>query len=220
VGHREATQTALVEDGAITMVLPPGALTMLFDVPGVETVHVQVDEGGTCRITNQPKRQIALTVSARLPSGEEVPGASVRGCGLRKRWDPSDPVVRVTAPEPCELEAWANDGSIVQVTEPVLVDPAEGDRHIDLVFSWEIPSGLKLQVTKRSDTFEITSVESQAAELLAVGEHILEIEGEPVAELTTADFVRLDAGPPGTSVALRVRDEDGAEREVRVPRER
>lgn len=220
VGNREATQIALIEDGGFALVLPPGALTMLFDVPGLETVHATIDEGGRCTISPPPRRQLALTLSVTLPSGKVPVGATIRGCGSAWTWIPSDPVWRVMVSEPCELVAWSNDGGMAQVSEPVLVDPAKGDQDIALALPWESPAGLRLQAVKRSDTFEVTEVGGQAAELVAVGEHIVAIEGEPAAELSLADFVRLDAGPPDTSVTLRVRDDEGLEREVEVPRER
>jgi hypothetical protein len=221
VGNREATQTALVEDGAFVLVLPPGALTMLFDVPGLETVHAQIDERGTCTITNRPRPQVALTVSVRLPSGEPPPQARLEGCGHRAvRWVPSEPVLRVTAPEPCELVAWSSGEPMLQVSEPAPVDPAAGDQHVELAMPWQEPWGLQLQVRKRGEAFEVVQLGSQAAELLEVGDSVLEIEGVPTADMTMADFVRLDAGPPETSVMLLVRDAEGALREVHVPRER
>lgn len=219
VETKEATQTALVEDGGFVLVLPSRALTLLFDVPGLETVHAAVDAGGACTVTNQPNREIALTVSVRLPSGKVPSDNWIRGCGHGWwHWAASDPVLRVTASEPCELEAWGAVG-MTQVSEPVRIDPAGGDRPVDLVFDWEDPAGLNLQVAEQDDAFTVTEVKSEAAEHLAVGDRIVAIEGVPTADLTLADFIRLDAGPPDTFVELVVVDDEGTRREVRVPRE-
>lgn len=219
VGNREATQTALVEDGGFTLLLPVGALTMLFDVPGLETIQATIDEAGTCKIPHTPERQIALTLSVRLPSGRTAEEVQISGCGRSYTWIPSDPVLKLTIAEPCELIAWGS-ASMAQVSAPVQIDPADGDQRVDIVLPWEDPAGLMLQVSKRGEAFEIVSVEGQASELLAPGEQIVRIEGESAVDLSLEDFVRLDAGPEDTLVALLVRDEAGALREVQVPRER
>jgi hypothetical protein len=202
VGNREATQVAIVEDGGFTLVLPSEPLVMLFDVPGLETVQATIDGAGACVLASPPQKKVAVTVSLRLPSGR-VPGdATISGCGAERVWVASDPVLHYALSEPCSLEAWSR-GGMTQVSDPAGIDPALGDVQLELRFPWEDPAGLRLSVAKRDGAFSILSVDSRAAELLSMG-----------------DFVRLDAGPPDTTVELLVLDAEGDERVVHVPRER
>ncbi len=165
----------------------------------------------------------AITGTVRHAAGEPEGEVWVSGCGQHAlEPDVDGGFYFLTRPGPCTLQAHRRGGVLRAWGEPVQVVAAEGE---DVTVTLDLPpwrpAGLGITIEAVEGGIGVLGViEGTAAwEVgLRTGDVVLEVDGEPTAELDPQGFVERAVGQEGTPVELLVRSEDGSEERMVVQR--
>jgi hypothetical protein len=179
-----------------TLYLDGYAPAQLTFVDGVCTVHDLLQQAA-----------IAGTITPTV--GAEAGQVTIQGCGANTTVDADGAFFAQINPSPCSLFAVRQDGELSVRSNVLDLDPQPGDELLVVLTlpTWHAASaGLTLS-TGADDVIEISRVapDSAAEDLgLRVGDVVLEIDGEPLADLPLWDVQDLAVGPEGTEVTYTV----------------
>lgn len=184
-------------------------------------------EGGpgscTAPIDPEPGRASLTGTLTLRPSGAPAAGGWIEGCGNMAFADQHGVVHMDIVPEPCTLLAMRQDGLLRTMSEPVAIVPQRGR---DVVVDIEIPEaprgGLGVQVSVDEagrimiDGLLPTGPAGEAG--LLAGDVVLTVDGDPTADMSLEEFVRLVGGEAGSTVTVTV-DREGEQLSFDVVRE-
>lgn len=150
-------------------------------------------------------------------------GVTLLGC---QDWDADVSADRIEVTEgwaPCAVAAYVQDGGLRIESDPVRLS---GDEDVQLDFGLPVGplGGMGAQVVAKAHSVRVERVmaglPADRAGLVA-GDRVLAVDGWSTRHVSTADFVRMVAGDPGTPMVLDVLSAGADEpREVRLQRER
>lgn len=141
---------------------------------------------------------------AGLPRGT----VRVRGCGGYALVDDEGYYELTGDPGPCELRAERRDGLLTALGEPKSVQAKPGSEVVvDLVVSAHAAAGMGIGYAATESGMLVTRVHpgggaEQAG--LQPGDLILNIDGEPTADMSAEEFMEWGVGLSGTEVQLQV----------------
>ena len=195
--------------------------------PGAVAWSDPPEDGGLGRCTvpvdPEPGRASLTGTLTLQPSGQPAGGAWLEGCGNLAFADQHGVVHMDIVPDPCTVIAMRQDGLLRTVSQPVAVVPKPGrDVVVDIELPEAMRGGLGVQLShNEAGQVQIDGVlETGPAESagLQSGDIVVEVDGQPLEELSMGEVVQLIGGDAGSDVALTI-DREGQRMTFDVMRE-
>jgi len=219
VQNYELKFQAPVDDGA--------ALVELYGYERAPVVWWTEEDGATsCAFARDPAPapMAKVTLSIALPDNADYDDIYVTGCGVPMRVDwAAEAHVAEYEPGECAFTACRRHLRMGVCGETVAVElTVERPVALTLDVPDFVPAGLALDFGYREDGLEILAVPggsvAEAAEM-ELGDMIVAIDGEVLADMNPGQRRNAIAGPEGSVAALEVRSADGELYEVQVERQ-
>jgi len=222
-------RVAVVLGRAFLPILEEGPGAGLLTVEGFAPVSIQWDavHGGTpgaCTpdpVELLPGGTVILGRVSHQGGDEPASSAWVEGCGGLANADEDGVYYMEVVPGPCTVLAMRQDGQLRTMGAPVDVVATAGQ---DLVLDLELPgyrrAGLGVRIRQVEEGYVIEeAIEGGggAAAGLQADDLVLEVNGEPTADMDMATFVDDVGGREGSDVELLL-ERDGEQLQVMVTR--
>lgn len=202
---------------AVPTPVPEGEGEVLF--PGGDRLALAWEQGPAgpvClggRLGLADPEQVLVKGVVLNTEGNPEPDTFVAGCGVQARPDGEGRFEVRVAPEACTLVAGRRDGVLNSVSAPAEVDGRPGGvLELTLTLPAYPKGGMGIQFGMVAHGAIVHSViPGSAADQagLAPGDVIVSVQGEPVAGLSTDEFVQRGTGEAGTDVEVEVTHPDG-----------
>jgi len=208
-------RVTVVAGQAFLFHLPEGESRGVLAIEGYAPVPISFTQGspgkpGSCTPEPVVLRVGTATISGMVRNAEGEPAGKVfvEGCGNQALTDAAGDFSMTVSPGGCTLQAFRRDGLLVSVSDPADLLPEDGG---DLIADFALPEvakgGLGIHIEANDAGLQILGVlpETAAEDVgLQDGDLIVEINGEPTAELTLQEFVQIAHGDAGTEVDIVV----------------